>query len=198
MTAILILAAGQSTRMRGRDKLLEQVGGVPLLRRQVDMGLATGAPVFVAVAPDMATRQASFADLPATPIVVPEAAEGMSGTLRAAVRHLPAERDLMILLGDLVALKTADLLAVMAARDTYPDYLVWRGATEDGKPGHPVLFARSLRPSFEHLKGDHGADTIMRSMRDRIKLVPLPDQHARLDLDTPEDWAAWRATICGK
>ncbi|PJE36025.1 nucleotidyltransferase family protein, partial [Pseudooceanicola lipolyticus] len=28
---------------------------------------------------------------------------------------------------------------------------------------------------------------------DRVQLVPLPGQRARADLDTPEDWAAWRA-----
>ena len=47
---ILILAAGQSSRMRGRDKLLEEIDGVPLLRRQVDMARAAGlGSVFVTV-----------------------------------------------------------------------------------------------------------------------------------------------------
>ena len=39
---ILIPAAGGSTRMRGRDKLLEDVGGTPLLARQVRVALSTG------------------------------------------------------------------------------------------------------------------------------------------------------------
>ena len=36
---ILILAAGQSRRMRGRDKLMEVVEGQPLIRRQAEMAL---------------------------------------------------------------------------------------------------------------------------------------------------------------
>ena len=44
---ILIPAAGRSSRMRGRDKLLEQVGGIPLLRLRVEAALATGHQVLV-------------------------------------------------------------------------------------------------------------------------------------------------------
>ena len=47
MIPIVILAAGASSRMRGRDKLLELVDGVALLRRQVERALNTGAKVFV-------------------------------------------------------------------------------------------------------------------------------------------------------
>ncbi|WP_370162833.1 NTP transferase domain-containing protein, partial [Limimaricola soesokkakensis] len=32
---LLILAAGRSSRMRGADKLAQEINGVPLLRRQV-------------------------------------------------------------------------------------------------------------------------------------------------------------------
>ena len=43
MIPILILAGGASSRMQGRDKLLEDVDGVPLLRKQVLIAAATGA-----------------------------------------------------------------------------------------------------------------------------------------------------------
>ena len=38
--AILIPAAGFGTRMRGADKLLQDVGGLPLIRRQAQRALA--------------------------------------------------------------------------------------------------------------------------------------------------------------
>ena len=46
---ILILAAGQSSRMRGRDKLLEPVDGVPKLRRLAIECLSQSDAVFVAL-----------------------------------------------------------------------------------------------------------------------------------------------------
>ncbi len=55
---ILILAAGASRRMNGRDKLLMDVGGECLLRRVVGRAYATGHPVLVALpADDVARRQ---------------------------------------------------------------------------------------------------------------------------------------------
>jgi CTP:molybdopterin cytidylyltransferase MocA len=43
------------------------------------------------------------------------------------------------------------------------------------------------------LQGDDGGRAIMIAHRDQTHLVPLPGDHATRDLDTPEDWAAWRA-----
>lgn len=192
MIPILILAAGGSTRMRGADKLLEPVGGVPLLRVQAERALATGHLVFVALPRHDHPRATTIRDLDLTILAVPEAVTGMSGTMRGAVAQLPDAPAFMMLLGDLVAIDTADMLAVLAAWQSQPDHLIWRGATADGKPGHPIIFDASLRPAFETLRGDTGGDPIVRPLADRTCLVALPDNRARLDLDTPEDWQAWR------
>ncbi len=192
MIPILVLAAGSSRRMRGGDKLLETVAGEPLLRKQARIALATGHPVFVALPDKAHPRQQAIAGLNVTALAVPEAAEGMSGTMRGAVAQLPDAPAFMMILGDLVGLETGDLMAVFAARDTHPDHLIWRGATTAGKPGHPVIFDGSLRPKFAELRGDGGGEALVNPLRQRTHLTPLPDNRARLDLDTPEDWAAWR------
>ena len=45
----LYLAAGASTRMRGGDKLLKEIDGVPLLKRTLDEALKLNLPVFATV-----------------------------------------------------------------------------------------------------------------------------------------------------
>ena len=195
MIPILILAAGGSTRMRGADKLLEPVGGAPLLRVLAERAQATGHPVFVALPALDHPRADVIRDLVVHPLAVPEAAEGMSGTMRGAVAQLPDAPAFMLLLGDLVAIRTEDMAAVIKARGEQPDHLIWRGATVDGKPGHPIIFDASLRTAFQTLTGDSGGEPIVRPLADRTCLVPLPDNRARLDLDTPEDWENWRNSI---
>ena len=193
MMPILILAAGSSARMRGEDKLLQDVGGQPLLRKQVQMALALGAPVFVALRPGADARADVIADLDATVLTVPEATEGMSGTMRGAIAQLPDCAAFMMLLGDLVALETSDLGAVLDAYHAKPDHMIWRGATEDGKPGHPIIFDASLRPDFATLQGDGGGEALVKPLTAQTCQVALPGNRARFDLDTPEEWAAWRA-----
>jgi len=64
-----------------------------------------------------------------------------------------------------------------------------RGAGADGTPGHPVLLPAAALSALARLSGDTGARGLVRGAR----LVALPGRHALTDLDTPEDWAAWRA-----
>jgi len=58
-------------------------------------------------------------------------------------------------------------------------------------PGHPVIIPRHMFEGFADLRGDQGARPLLRG-QDVIQ-VALPDLHATTDLDTPLDWAAWRA-----
>ena len=190
MIPILILAAGTSSRMRGADKLSMMVGGQPLLRR-IAMQAAAVGDTFVALNHRAAERLALLDGLPITPLLVPEAAEGQSGTLRGAVAQLPPCPAFMMVLADLPLITSDDLAAVLAARDASPDALIWRGAAPDGTPGHPVLFDASLRPAFADLSGDDGGASVVRPLRARTILVPFTDDRAVFDLDTPEAWATF-------
>ena len=192
MIPILILAAGRSSRMRGRDKLLEKVDDRPLLVQLVSAAEATGQPVFVALPSRDSPRYDVLRPMDAICLDVPDSAEGIGGTMRGAVKRLPPCDGFMILLGDMPDIAKSDIEAVLNARRNHPDHMIWRGATQDGKPGHPILFDKSLRSQFAALKGDEGGAPIVQPLVDQTKLVPLPGNRARFDLDTPEDWENWR------
>lgn len=187
---ILLLAAGQSSRMRGRDKLMEAVEGRPLIRLQVERALAAGLDPWVALPCPDHPRARALAGLAHHPLVLPGSAEGMGGTLREGVAALPACPRFLVMAADLVALTSADLAAVAAAPFGAALVLVATDAT--GQLGHPVAFAADLRPAFAQLSGDEGARRVVRANRARMKTVALPGDHATRDLDTPEDWDAWR------
>jgi CTP:molybdopterin cytidylyltransferase MocA len=193
---IVILAAGQSSRMRGADKLLYDVGGLPLIRKQAQQALSvTSAPVLLALPPAPHPRHDAIAGLNVTAVAVPDAAEGMNASLRRVIAALPANTHAaMVLLADLPELTSDDLATVLNAVKTAPDSLVWRGATQDGKPGHPIVFAAPLFNALRTLSGDTGGRTVVEAAQGRVTLVPLPGQRARRDLDTPEAWAEWRAS----
>lgn len=193
--AIIILAAGASSRMRGRDKLMEDVDGEPLLRHQAKRAIATtGGPVFVTLPVAPHPRYGALDGLDVQQIPVPHAEEGMSASLRAGIAALPQETPLaMVLLADLPDLTQADLKTVADAVDLSTGTLIWRGVTADGAPGHPIIFRNTLFESIGALTGDTGGREVVQKAKGKVQLIHLPGNRARCDLDTPEDWAAWRA-----
>jgi len=189
--AILLPAAGASSRMRGRDKLLEPVGGTPCLRLMAERALAASDLVLVTLRDGDHDRAASLDGLALLPVPVPDAALGMAHSLRAGAAAVAEEAEgLMILPPDMPALEASDLAEMIAEFEAMkPDAL--RAVTEDGAPGHPVIFHRRLLPHFRDISGDGGAAGIL-ELAENLRLHALPGDRARLDLDTPEDWAAWR------
>lgn len=189
---ILLLAAGQSTRMRGRDKLMQTIDGVALLRRVARVAMQVG-PVIAALPPPPHPRHRALDGLSLSIVPVEGASEGINASLRQALAVVPPDSPgVMILLADLPDLTEGDLNLVLQAFDPKSETLIWRGATDTGLPGHPVVFSRSLFPDLLALRGDEGAGALVRRHADRVVTVTLPGNHARTDLDSPEDWADWR------
>lgn len=190
LPAILILAAGSATRMRGADKLMQAVAGAPLLATLTRRAQATGAPVFVAL-PDLGHPRAGALDgMDVTRVPVPDAAEGMAASLRAGVRALPEGTPAVLITpADMPELTEDDFATLLAAHAAAPEQTA-RGAS-GSRPGHPVLFPRALFSALLRLTGDEGGRAVLKAHPPR--LIPLPEAHALTDLDTPEAWAAWRA-----
>lgn len=192
--AILILAAGASSRMRGRDKLLEEVAGRPLLRVMLERAISVaGGPVLCALpAPDH-PRAACLDGLAVLAVPVPDRAEGMSASIRAGVAAVPdACSAVMILPADMPEV-TADDIALMLSEHLAQADAILRAQDSGGMAGHPVVFPADLFPALLAVDGDRGAQAVLHAHAERIRRVPLPDRHATTDLDTPEDWAEWRA-----
>lgn len=194
---ILIPAAGAARRMGGRDKLVEEVAGEPILRRTVRLALATGERVLVTLAagsPLAPGRRRALAGCGAEILPIPGADEGLAASLRAGAACAGAARGMMVLLPDMPEVDADDLdliIGAFAADPTRP----LRGAGPGGEPGHPVILPARLLAAVAGLTGDQGARRLLAD--EEVRLCPLPGRHALTDLDTPGDWALWRAGRAG-
>ena len=186
---IAILAAGASSRMRGGDKALEEVGGRPLLRVLADRALATGHPVAVTLPPDRPERAAALVGVNVAQILVADAADGMASSFRAVARAASG-RGVLVVLADMPEIETEDMRALLDAGEATPGRII-RAASEDGGLGHPLLFPPEIVREMAHLSADEGARRILKGRQ--VAPCPLPGRRALIDLDTPEAWAAWRA-----
>ncbi|HEX9858399.1 MAG TPA: nucleotidyltransferase family protein [Paracoccaceae bacterium] len=189
---ILILAAGASARMRGADKLLLEINGVPQILRVARAALATGCAVYVTLPPDRPQRAQALQGLPVELVTVARAAEGMGASIREGVAALPPDCPVLLLLADLPEITADDLGVVLRAQAETPEAII-RACSAAGRPGHPVCFPAAVRDDLARLSGDSGARDLLAARAAEIRAVPLPGNHAVTDLDTPEEWAAWAA-----
>ena len=190
--AFVLLAAGRSRRMRGGDKLLEEVDGEPLLSRQAKRAIAAGIGCVAVTFPvDSPSRVAALEGLAVTRIPVADADEGLAASLRAAASWAEGigATGLMLCPADLPDLTANDFASIAASFE--PGGAPLRATADNGAPGHPVVFPARLFAEFAALSGDTGARPILD--RHPPRFLKLPSAHATTDLDTPEDWLRWRA-----
>ncbi|MDE0112546.1 MAG: nucleotidyltransferase family protein [Albidovulum sp.] len=189
--AAIILAGGRSTRMLGRDKLLEKVDGVALIRRSSDAAARSKAQkVFVVLGKQHAARKAQLRNVNVEIVATSLAAEGMAGSIRAGIARLPDSFDgALLLLPDMPGIGTEEIDAILAHARL--DNIV-RAASCDGTPGNPVYFAKRFFSELLMLEGDSGARSVLDAYSECVSLVRLPGDAALLDLDTRDDWNAWR------
>lgn len=190
---ILIPAAGASSRMRGRDKLLERVDGHPLLPRQVARALHTGSRVLVTLAQDRPARAQALAQLPheRLSLLTVDGREGMAVSIRTggAAARARGVAALMIMLPDMPELESEDLQILIDAHLATPDATL-RAASQVGAPGHPVIIPRRLFQDLDSVTGDAGAREVLQG--EQVRLIPLRGERAVTDLDTPEEWTRWQ------
>lgn len=191
--AILIPAAGASSRMGGRDKLMELVDGTPLLVQQVTRALDTRAEVLVTLSLAHPARRAALAPLDGPKLHLREidGREGMAVSLRAGADWAIAQglAGLMVVLADMPELEVEDFTALIRAAQETPGRVI-RAASAAGVPGHPVLIPARLFKALRSVTGDAGARGVLQG--EQVRLIPRAGNRAVTDLDTPEDWAHWR------
>ncbi|MEM9762622.1 MAG: molybdopterin-binding/glycosyltransferase family 2 protein [Pseudomonadota bacterium] len=190
----LLLAAGASRRMGGRDKLLEDAGGEAMIARAAKALAASGADEVIAVLrPGAGSRHAALAGLGIRTVENARAEDGMGTSIAAGLAAIdPAADGVLIALADMPELEPEDHARLIAAFDPAEGREIVRAAAADGTPGNPVLIGRRFFEPLRLLAADEGARAILSENAEFVTMVRLEGRRALVDLDTPEAWAAWR------
>jgi molybdenum cofactor cytidylyltransferase len=192
----LVLAAGRSTRMGGPNKLTEEINGRPLVRIATEQVLASRAkPVIVVTGHQRERVERALAGLPVTFVHNPNFAEGLSTSLKSGIAAVPAEADgAIVCLGDMPQVSAALIDRLIGAFDPARGALVVI-PTIEGKRGNPVLWSRRFFPDLLTVEGDVGARHLIAGYAEAVAEVPIEDDAALIDVDTPEALIAVRAAM---
>jgi molybdenum cofactor cytidylyltransferase len=177
--------------MGGRNKLLQEVDGQPLLLHAVDAAEGSRArPVVVVTGHDHANVAALLRSRRLRTVHNPAHETGMASSLRTGLSALPGDVDgVVVLLGDMPGIQAGTVDRLIAAFDPDGGAAIV-AASVHGRRGNPVLLARRFFPEIREIEGDQGAKPILQAYPDQVRLVECDD--AFTDLDTPEALDAYR------
>ena len=186
MIAAVVLAAGFARRM-GRQKLLLDLKGKPVVRWSVEAVLPHVGDCVVVTGQDDAGVRAALAGLAVRFAVNPRPQDGQGSSIAVGVAALkPWTAAAVIVLGDQPRTPAAVLPALVAAYRRGGKAIVspsYRGAR-----GTPVLFGPEVFPELLALRGDEGARAVVARHPERVETLVV-DAVMPPDVDTPEDFA---------
>ena len=190
----VVLAAGRSERLAGRNKLLADLAGQPVIVRTLSNVLASNvADIVLVTGHQSRTVRDLTRKMPLTVCYNPQFAEGMASSLRAGVATLAdGVSGVLVVLGDmpLVSAPTIDRIIASFEADASRSIVV---PTFEGQPGHPVLFGQQHFAAIQRLSGDVGGRAIIRQEAAGVAECPVEDDGILLDADDEDALQALRS-----
>lgn len=188
--AAVVLAAGRSSRMGSRHKLLINIDGQPMIRRVTEYTLASLASrVFVIVGHAGVEISDRIRDLDVSVVANEDFAQGMSTSIRTGIRNLPQDTDgALMRLANMPDVTSHEMNVLIEAFCNDEGQSICVPIFEDRR-GNPVLWPRRFFPDLAKLTGDRGAKGLLSLHAAAVRDVAVLTKGVLTDIDAPADFA---------
>ncbi len=189
----IVLAAGASTRMgQGRQKLLLEVDGRPMVRRVVEtIAESSLNNIHVVTGEHHAIIGEILQDMERIQLVRnPDPKRGMLSSVRCGLHAIDSDtaQGVAVFLGDQPRLSRSTIEAVLSAwiHSSHSIALPTHGE----RRGHPLMFDLRHRAAVLTQFDDVGLRGLLTACPGEILEVPTESPEVLEDIDTPEDYKA--------
>jgi molybdenum cofactor cytidylyltransferase len=188
MLSLIVLAAGKSTRMRGRNKLLARIHKKAIIRRVVETALSAYIDEVIVVLGWEANKvRNELRDLPCRFVMNEDYAKGQSGSVKAGLAEIEAGTEAVLILpGDVAMIDTHSINKVIEAYNKRNSPIVV--ASHAGRHGHPILLSKKLFNEIELIdEATFGLKSVVDRHESEVQTVETGSENVLLDIDTPQD-----------
>jgi molybdenum cofactor cytidylyltransferase len=185
----VLLAAGSGSRMGNRPKCLLELGGVPLIRRQLIALSGAGVDELVVVLGHHAERiELAVQDFPVTLVRNLDPDAGQVSSLRLGLQALSPKIDtVLVALADQPLINSQDINDLIGAYKKRPEGAQVVQPTVDGQPGNPVMFSSDVRDQILAGEARIGCKQWQSAHPEAVHRWVSTNQRYRTDVDSPED-----------
>lgn len=186
----LLLAAGDSSRMRGENKLMLKVDGKSLIERTLaeiekinfeEIAVVTGHQSDV-IENELRNHKVQF-------VHNENHQTGMHSSIKSGLKGLGKKFDaFFVVLGDLPYFHQDILRILLNSYLETGDKKIFVPVFE-GKRGHPVLISSDFLPEIlNEPDGDYGLSYLLKRHPEEVQSVDVSSRGILLDVDSPEDY----------
>jgi len=189
MISAILLAAGQSKRMNGENKLTKKILGSALINHSVKNILASHIDELIIVLGYQKEIIEKFIDKnEKIKIVYNQNYEsGIASSIKIGLDQLSKKtKAFFVCLGDMP----------MVNADIYNKLIKLRIDSEiivpiyKGQQGNPVLFSKTMKEKIMNISGDTGAKQILKLNEDKVLNLEINDQGVTRGFDTQENFSS--------
>ena len=189
MISAVLLAAGQSKRMNGVNKLTKKIQGIPLIKISVKNILASSIDELIIVLGYQKEIIEKLIDKNEKIKFVfnKDFESGMASSIKTGIGNLSEKSEaFFICLGDMP----------MVDHDIYNQLIKFKDNKEIIIPtykrqqGNPVLFDKSMKKTVMDITGDVGAKKILELHKDKILNLEFNDQNIIKGFNTRSDFSS--------
>jgi len=189
MFSAILLAAGQSKRMNGENKLTKKIRGIPLIKHSVKNILSSSIDELIVVLGHQKEIIEKLIDKNEKIKFVfnNNFESGMSSSIKTGLNHLSKKTEaFFICLGDM-PMVNLDIYNQLIKSRNQKDILV---PTYKSLQGNPVLFNKSMKEKIMGITGDVGAKKILELNKDKILNLEINDQSITKSFNTQGDFSS--------
>ena len=187
MISAILLAAGQSKRMDGENKLIKEIQGAPLIKHSVKNILAASVDELIIVLGYQKETIEKLIDKNNKIKFVfnKDFESGMASSIKTGLNHLSNNTEaFFICLGDMPMVNQVVYNQLIRSRNN-KEIIV---PTYKGQQGNPVLFSKSIKEKIMTIQGDVGAKSILELNEDKVLNVEINDSCITKDFNTMDNF----------
>jgi len=185
MISSILLAAGQSKRMNGENKLIKKINGLPLIQRSINNILDSFVDELIIVLGYEREIIEKLIDKNEKIkfIFNKDFESGMASSIKIGLNNLSKKTEsFFICLADMP----------MVNKDIYNELIKFKNnnkiivPTYKGKQGNPVLFSISMKEQVLSIQGDAGAKKILELNKDKVFNLETNNQTITINFNTQD------------
>jgi molybdenum cofactor cytidylyltransferase len=191
----VLLAAGSGTRIGNRPKSLLELGGIPLIRRQIIALSGAGVDELVVVVGNYAERIVqAVQEFPVTVVHNPNPADGQVSSLRLGLQALSPKIDAaLVALADQPLINSQDINDLIGAYKKRPTLVHVVQPEVQGQLGNPVMFSAEVREQILSSAANIGCKHWQAAHPEAVHRWTTSNLRYCTDIDTQEDIEALAA-----